>query len=64
MDQPITATKPESTIQLLAAQESSSLTILFGVLGIIVAAIRIAVAVFQLRHMRQRPKMLQVFELA
>jgi len=43
--------------------DSLSLTIVFGVLGLLVAVVGICIAVLQLRHMLRRTKTVEIFEL-
>ena len=44
-------------------EDSLSLTIVFGVLGLLVAVVGISIAVLQLRHMLRRTKTVEIFEL-
>jgi len=44
-------------------EDSLSLTIVFGVLGLLVAIVSISIAVLQLRHMLRRTKTVEIFEL-
>ena len=44
-------------------ENSLSLTIVFGVLGLLVAGVGISIAVLQLRHMLRRTKAVEIFEL-
>jgi hypothetical protein len=46
------------------SSNDASQTIAFGVLGLLVAIIGVAIALLQLRHMQQRKRLLEVFELA
>jgi len=44
-------------------EDPLSLTIVFGVLGLLVAGVGISIAVLQLRHMLRRTKTVEIFEL-
>lgn len=44
--------------------DSLSLTIVFGVLGLLVAGVGISIAVLQLRHMLRRGETIEIYELA
>ena len=45
-------------------EDSLRLTIVFGVLGLLVAIVGISIAVLKLRHMLRRTKTVEIFELA
>jgi hypothetical protein len=50
--------------QLQDSPEPFNQTVVFGILGLLVAIIGIAVAALQLRHMQRRRRVLDIFELA
>jgi hypothetical protein len=50
--------------QLQDSPEPFKQTVVFGILGLLVAIIGIAVAALQLRHMQRRRRVLDIFELA
>ncbi|KAF1839144.1 hypothetical protein BDW02DRAFT_564128 [Decorospora gaudefroyi] len=52
-----------STAPTIIVSDSSNLTVIFGVFGLLVAVIGIAIGVLQLRHMTRRRMKLEVFEL-
>jgi hypothetical protein len=56
-------TPPNTTILPMSSNDASQ-TIAFGVLGLLVAIIGVAIALLQLRHMQRRKRLLEVFELA
>ena len=56
-------TKPSAASKPYTEEDSPSLTIVFGVLGLLVAIVGISIAVLQLRHMLRRTKTVEIFEL-
>jgi hypothetical protein len=44
--------------------DSLNLTVVFGVLGLLVAIVGISITLLQLRHMSRRAKTVEIFELA
>jgi hypothetical protein len=57
-------TKPSAGAAPHTDADSLSLTIVFGVLGLLVAVVGISIAVLQLRHTLRRAKTIEIFELA
>jgi hypothetical protein len=58
-----TPSPPPTVAAATDTSDSRELTITFGVLGVVVALMSVAVALLQVRHMRRR-KFHEVFELA
>jgi hypothetical protein len=57
-------TKPSAGAASHTDADSLSLTIVFGVLGLLVAVVGISIAVLQFRHTLRRAKTIEIFELA
>ena len=57
-------TQPSVGAATQTEQDSLSLTIVFGVLGLLAAVVGVSIAILQLRHMLRQEKTEEVYELA
>ena len=60
----LSSTQPSVGAATHPEEDSLSLMIVFGVLGLLVAVVGISIAVLQLRHMLRRGKTVEIYELA